>query len=221
MILWSKVNVRVRVDKQFEGDRVAGVSYALCGVPSLPAQPLVLYMALDEFAMMVIMVMTDGVTEPWNWHWPFASLVLRNSTIRDNGDGIVTRHYNQPTNEWLDIFQRFRWETIRMFGLTLANNHYEAIHALSITRYHALYVPTYEELQRALRIAEISYIIEACAFEGNGGGVLAEHNHVEFSNNVWIWQLYHTRFERNVGGGFVIELPKVTRKLISSYHVPR
>jgi len=121
----------------------------------------------------------------------------------------VTRHYNQPTNEWLDIFQRFRWETIRMFGLTLVGNHYEAIHALSITRYHALYVPTFEELQRALRIAEISYIIEACAFEGNGGGVLAEHNHVEFSNNVWIWQLDGDRFERNVGGGFVIELPKV------------
>jgi len=121
----------------------------------------------------------------------------------------VTRHYNQPTNEWLDIFQRFRWETIRMFGLTLVGNHYEAIHALSITRYHALYVPTFEELQRALRIAEISYILEACAFERNGGGVLAEHNHVEFSNNVWIWQLDRNRFERNVGGGFVIELPKV------------
>ena len=86
---------------------------------------------------------------------------------------------------------------------------YEAVHALSITRYHALYVPTYEELQRALRIAEISYVVEACAFERNGGGVLAEHNHVEFSNNVWIWQLAGNRFERNVGGGFVIELPKV------------
>jgi len=165
--------------------------------------------ALDKF---IVMVMMDDVTEPWNWRWPFASLVLRNSTIRDNGHGVVTRHYNQPTNEWLDIFQRFRWETIRMFGLTLVDNHYEAIHALSITRYHALYVPTFEELQRALRIAEISYIVEACAFERNGGGVLAEHNHVEFSNNVWIWQLYGNRFERNVGGGFVIELPKVRRE---------
>jgi len=111
--------------------------------------------ALDKF---IVMVMMDDVTEPWNWRWPFASLVLRNSTIRDNGHGVVTRHYNQPTNEWLDIFQRFRWETIRMFGLTLVDNHYEAIHALSITRYHALYVPTFEELQRALRIAEISSV---------------------------------------------------------------
>jgi len=41
---------------------------------------------------------------------------------------------------------------------TLVDNHYEAIHALSITRYHALYVPTFEELQRALRIAEISSV---------------------------------------------------------------
>lgn len=160
----------------------------------------------------MLMMMMNGMlfrSEPWDWRWPFGSLVLRNSTIRENGHGIVTRHYNQPTNEWLDIFQRFRWEWVRMFGLTLVGNRYEAIHALSITRYHALYVPTWEELQRALRIAEISYVVEACAFERNGGGVLAEHNHVEFSNNVWIWQLYGNRFERNVGGGFVIELPRV------------
>ena len=62
------------------------------------------------------------VAEPWSWRWPFASLVLRNSTIDDNGHGVVTRHYNQPTNEWLDVFQRFRWETIRLYGLALADN---------------------------------------------------------------------------------------------------
>jgi hypothetical protein len=150
-------------------------------------------------------------TEPWDWQWPFASLTLRNSTVSGNSHGVVTRHYNQPSNEWLDIFSRYRWEMIRMFGLHLINNRYEAVHALSITRYNYLYLPTFEELQRALKIAEIHYTLESCLFEGNGGGVLAEHNHVEFSNNVWIWQLSSNRFERNVGGGFMIELPRVRK----------
>ena len=146
---------------------------------------------------------------------------MRNSTIDANGHGVVTRHYNQPTNEWLDVFQRFGWETIRLFGVAFADNRYEAVHALSVTRYHALYVPTFDELQRALRVAEIAYVVEACAFERNGGGVLAEHNHVEFSNNVWIWQVDDDRFERNVGGGVVIELPKVRRRLTDRQTDPR
>jgi len=71
------------------------------------------------------------VAEPWSWRWPFASLVLRNSTIDDNGHGVVTRHYNQPTNEWLDVFQRFRWETIRLYGLALADNRCVRLAAIS------------------------------------------------------------------------------------------
>lgn len=149
------------------------------------------------------------LTEPWNWRWPFATLTLRNSTVSGNAHGVVTRHYNQPTNEWLDIFSRYRWETVRLFGLHLLGNRYEAVHALSITRYNYLYLPTFEELQRALKIAEITYMVESCFFEENGGGVLAEHNHVEFSNNVWIWQVTSNRFERNLGGGYMIELPRV------------
>lgn len=150
------------------------------------------------------------VAEPWNWKWPFATLSIRNSTVSGNAHGIVTRHYNQPTNEWLDIFFRYRWETVRLYGVHFSKNLYEAVHALSITRYHYLYLPTFEELQRALKIAEISYTVDSCLFEENGGGVFAEHNHVEFSNNVWIWQLTSNRFERNYGGGYVIELPRVS-----------
>lgn len=57
-------------------------------------------------------------------------------------------------------------------------------------------MPTFDELQRALKIAEISYEIESCYFTQNGGGVYAEHNHVEFSNNVWIWQVRTGSMER-------------------------
>ncbi len=50
-------------------------------------------------------------------------------------------------------------------------------------------MPSYEEFQQPFRVAEIVYAIEDSFFDQNGGGVLGEHNHVEFSNNVWIWQV--------------------------------
>lgn len=79
----------------------------------------------------------------------------------------------------------------------------------SITKYSELYMPTFEELQTAAKIAEINYEIHACHFTENGGGVLGEHNHVEFSNNVWIWEVAGNLFDYNKQGGFDIELPKV------------
>ena len=39
--------------------------------------------------------------------------------------------------------------------------------------------------------------------------MMAEHNHVEFSNNVWIWYITNNLIENNRAGGFFIELPKV------------
>lgn len=79
-----------------------------------------------------------------------------------------------------------------MYGTSFRANLYEALHVPSITKYHDLYMPTFDELQRALKIAEISYEIESCYFRDNGGGIVGEHNHVEFSNNVWIWQVMYT-----------------------------
>ena len=143
------------------------------------------------------------------WRWPFAEIRVHNTTSTQNDHGIVTRHYNQPSNEWLDLFWRFRWEEVEMFGVELHANAKEAMHVPSITKYHELYMPTLEELQTPEKIAEITYQIEACHFIDNGGGVAAEHNHVEFSNNVWIWEVTHNHFEKNKAGGYTIELPKV------------
>ena len=58
-------------------------------------------------------------------------------------------------------------------------------------------------------MAEITYEVDSCRLYGNGGGLLAEHNHVEFSNNVWIWEVTSTTIERNRNGGFDLELPLV------------
>ena len=71
----------------------------------------------------------------------------------------------------------------------LQDNREVALHVPSITKYHEYYVPTYEEFQDPFRIAEITYAIEDSLFEHNGALVIGEHNHVEFSNNVWIWQV--------------------------------
>ena len=100
----------------------------------------------------------------YNQPYPFAVLQVKNCTTQDNDYGIVTRHYNQPSNEYLDIFFRNRWETINMYGVEFAHNTQEALHVPSITKYHDLYVPTYEELQSPEGIAEVSYDVEACLF---------------------------------------------------------
>ena len=112
-----------------------------------------------------------------------------NTTTEANEKGIVTRHYNQPSNEFDDIFHRYRWETIRIYGVSFLRNRLMALHVPSITKYHELYLPTFEELQRPFTAAEITYELDSCLFKENGGGLLGEHNHVEFSNNMWIWQV--------------------------------
>ncbi len=96
-----------------------------------------------------------------------------------------------------------------MYGVDFQNNKEEALHVPSITKYHELYMPTFEELQNPHRMAEITYQIDSCHIMGNGGGVKGEHNHVEFSNNVWIWEVTSNLIEKNRRGGFDIELPKV------------
>lgn len=112
-----------------------------------------------------------------------------NTTAEANDNGIVTRHYNQPSNEFGDLFHRYRWETVRIYGVTFSRNRRIALHVPSITKYHELYLPTFEELQRPFTAAEITYELDSCLVQSNGGGVVGEHNHVEFSNNMWIWQV--------------------------------
>ena len=51
-------------------------------------------------------------TEAWDWIWPFPTITVLNSTAVGNARGIVTRHYSQPSDEYLDLFFRFHWETV-------------------------------------------------------------------------------------------------------------
>lgn len=128
----------------------------------------------------------------------------------NNNIGIETRHYNQPSNEYLDLFFRYRWQTIQLYGVEIQGNKEEALHVPSITKYHELYMPSFDELeQMPFRVAEIIYNIDSCHILENGRGVVGEHNHVEFSNNLWLWEVTNNHIERNLAGGFNILLPKV------------
>ena len=40
------------------------------------------------------------------WDWPFPDFQVKNTTVHHNQLGVVTRHYNQPSNEYLDVFFR-------------------------------------------------------------------------------------------------------------------
>lgn len=102
--------------------------------------------------------------------------------------------------------------------MTLDSNKFEALYVPSFTKYNVLYLPTYEELQAPLRISEIMYEVEACYFVNNGLGVVSEHTTVEFSNNMWIWRVDGNHFEKNQGGGFEVELPRVNLMFSDLYN---
>lgn len=118
----------------------------------------------------------------------------------------------------LGVYVLSRWEYITLYGVTIKNSLQEALHIPSLTKYHELYLPTFEELQDPGKIAEIRYDIEACHIHDNGGVMVAEHNHVEFANNVWIWHISNNHIENNRDGGFFIELPKINLMFSELYN---
>jgi len=65
---------------------------------------------LDGRHVDIIMLLCRA--EGWDWEWPFPTIAVLNSTTVGNARGIVTRHYNQPSDEYLDLFFRFHWETV-------------------------------------------------------------------------------------------------------------
>lgn len=148
----------------------------------------------------------------YNLKRPQAVLEIRDSILERNRKGIVTRHYNSPSNWKLETFHRRFEEYINIVGSTLQNNKEEALHAPSLSKFTDYYIPTLEEIYEEERIANITYSIINCNIRNNGRGVNAEHNHVEFSNNIWHWNFTNVTIADNKDGGYFIELPKVSDK---------
>ena len=94
-------------------------------------------------------------------------------------------------------------------NVTFEGNIYESIYAPSISRYNLLYIPDYTVLEETNEVAEIEYQIYDSTFRDNGLGVVSEHLNVEYSSNVWLWEVQNTLFENNKGGGLSVYLPRI------------
>lgn len=103
--------------------------------------------------------------------------------------------------------------------MKIHNSVRHAIYMPSVTKFSEDYIPTYEDMTRPERVAKINYIVLQAQFKDNTAGILAEHNHVDFANNVWQWTLDHITMEGTKGGGVEIELPRVNDETQRELHV--
>ena len=140
---------------------------------------------------------------------PVLKTYLRNCTFDYNNQGIVTKHYNNPSNQRMELFLRHKEETFWFDRVNVYHSRREAMHMPSVTKYHDDYIPTWQEMSVPHKVATIQYTIQQCKFIDNARGILAEHNHVDFANNVWHWYVTQVEIRRTGEGGFEIELPRV------------
>ncbi|VDI16459.1 Hypothetical predicted protein [Mytilus galloprovincialis] len=149
---------------------------------------------------------------------PYSQIHLYNCTIKENKQGILTKHYNNPSNEKLEIFHRIKEEELRFEMVNVYDNVEEAMYIPSLTKYHDRLIPTPEEMTTPERLGVIKYKMERCKFHRNGKGIIADHNHVDFANNVWQWKFDDSEIRWNKYGGFDIELPRVNDIVERKYH---
>nr|KAG5700697.1 hypothetical protein BaRGS_029062 [Batillaria attramentaria] len=140
---------------------------------------------------------------------PDLKTYVYNTTFSHNYQGMQTKHYNSPTNRRLEIFHRFGLETIEFDRVSILHSKREAMHMPSVTKFTDDYIPTYEDMTVPERVATIRYNISHGTMADNEYGILAEHNHVDFANNVWQWTIFLTYVERTRNGGLEIEVPRV------------
>lgn len=93
--------------------------------------------------------------------------------------------------------------------MRINNSTQHTMHMPSVTKFTDDYIPTYEDMTRPERVAVINYTIFRCDFKDNARGIFAEHNHVDFANNVWKWKLDHVTMLGTKSGGLEIEVPRV------------
>ena len=109
-----------------------------------------------------------------------SKIFVFNATITNNERGVVTKHYNNPSNEKMEIFHRAKYEEISFQQMTIQNSRKEAMFIPSLTKYHENFIPTLEEMTRPEKVGAIAYIIKNTKIKFNQKGIHAEHNHVDF-----------------------------------------
>lgn len=146
------------------------------------------------------------------------AIIVYNATIQYNERGIVTKHYNNPSNEKMEIFHRAKDEEISFEYVTVEHSRKEAMFIPSLTKYHSNFIPTFEEMTRPEKVGSVTYNIKFSKFRNNVRGIHGEHNHVDFANNVWKWNVSYVEITGCEYGGFEIELPRVNDLYERQYH---
>ncbi|KAK0049320.1 protein bark beetle [Biomphalaria pfeifferi] len=152
---------------------------------------------------------------------PWLITAVTNTSFTGNDQGIVTKHYNSPSNRRLELFHRHKVEEIYFKDLKVLQTVRHAMHMPSVTKFTEDYIPTYEDMTKAERVAKIIYTVFQSIFMNNSYGILAEHNHVDFANNVWQWKIDHVVMMGTRQGGVEIEVPRVNDETEREIHAVR
>ncbi|CAL1535561.1 unnamed protein product [Lymnaea stagnalis] len=152
---------------------------------------------------------------------PVLRTAVTNTSFTGNNQGIVTKHYNSPSNRRLELFHRHVLEELYFKDLKVISSVKQAMHMPSVTKFTEDYIPTYEDMTRAERVAVIVYTVFQSIFTSNNYGILAEHNHVDFANNVWQWTIDHVTIQGTQAGGLEIEVPRVNDETERQAHAAR
>lgn len=150
---------------------------------------------------------------------PLLTTFVFNNTFIGNYQGLKTKHYNSPTNRRLELFHRFAIEMVKFEEVVVRDSLAEAMHVPSVTKFNDDYIPSYEDMTVPERVATIQYNITLTSFVNNARGIVAEHNHVDFANNVWKWNINNTVVENSKSGGLEIEVPRVNSVAERMHHV--
>ncbi|KER27582.1 hypothetical protein T265_05399 [Opisthorchis viverrini] len=133
-------------------------------------------------------------------NYPVPEFVLQDCTVRGNRFGLTIHHYNDPVDRLDRLFWRQNSMVFRLSNSSILQNKDVGLNIPSVSRFsNDWYMPSFVTTAHSSeRISMIAYQIENSVFmENEGGSILAEHNHVEFANNVWSYNISHCRFEQN------------------------
>ncbi|KAF5303544.1 hypothetical protein FQR65_LT08145 [Abscondita terminalis] len=129
---------------------------------------------------------------------PVPTLLVSNSKIRNNINGVHASFYNRYLNELGDHFLRKANESMKFVHCEISHNKNEAFYVHS---------PHWDLHQSNL--SEITLMINNSLIIDNGRGIYHFSRDMRFSNNLFHYVLQDDTVERNAKDGFVVNLPYV------------